>query len=169
MRGISPEGFSRYFDQFGVILNRDRGLVTARQKLTKLHLADQPISTEKVTLIHEAASRPKEEDCWQYIFPRLDQIVSIWEFLVLHGQPMHVPEEGYLAVYFDERARMKHIGKVVSGDTVVSKWANRGVYNHMAQYVPSIFGDRLLFMKLPYLPEEFIVNPEVLPLSNRRQ
>jgi len=58
---------------------------------------------------------------------------------------------GTLVMYFDEGGAFTHIGVIVEGNRVQSKWGTLGLYEHNLFDIPSNYGDSVrYFGPLPY-------------------
>lgn len=114
---------------------------------------------------------PAKSDCVEYTLNIPSDLTNIAATFnsILDGFWMALPEvlgkipesemsEGRVVLYFDH-GKTKHVGRVVQGTRVVSKWGKNPVYEHDLCEVPASYGDEYEFFKQPsvrHITIEFI-------------
>lgn len=87
-------------------------------------------------------------DCLQYMSLltniRPDKIMQT----IFDSDPVPMQENTF-AMYFDDEGNWKHIGIVLEGGIIESKWGPLSVYRHPVGIVPQEYGNTVIFFKLP--------------------
>lgn len=97
-----------------------------------------------VNLVQRASDRPKNECCVEFIFPGGSPSLSD----VLLGGENVGSEPWAIACYFDLAGNLTHVGRVIQGGQILSKWGVRGnVYEHKAELVPDHYGNMIIYFR----------------------
>lgn len=94
--------------------------------------------------IADAENYAEEYDCCAYALPDLEGRTLIQEVTRVIDLPYaETPEPGNLVIYFRDfrKISFSHMGILLEGLTVVSKWNDGPVFKHKVFCVPASFGD----------------------------
>ena len=141
----------------------------------ELHLHRQRVENLRVenahTIKYVDEGGGARSDCVEYALEIPGALINIaatfnailddfWMALpeILRKMPQSELSGGHVVLYFDD-GKMKHVGRVVQGTRIVSKWGKNPVYDHDLCQVPASYGDEYEFFKQPsvrHITTEFI-------------
>mgnify|MGYP001557966578 FL=1 len=101
-----------------------------------------------IKLLEKCNQRPEGEDCFGYLFGQDSDSKAVLSDLVSNYEISLNPTVGAFALYVDmEVDHPLHLGKVVEGGRVVSKWGALGhVFEHEPLLVPASYGSNIAYL-----------------------